>query len=83
MATITTQTHNGISLEVSEPLGPMGGVDNQLGGFVGTANIVTANNNGEAVKYGEPVKIRTLADLALLDKSAKLSAVLYNSVKYF
>ena len=61
---------------------PLGGVDNQLGGFVGTKT-VTANNNGEAVKYGEPVKIRTLADLALLDKSAKLSAVLCNSVKYF
>ena len=37
MATMTTQNHNGISLEVSEPLGPMRGVDNQLGGLIGVA----------------------------------------------
>ena len=78
MATITTQTHNGISLEVSEPLGPMGGVDNQLGGFIGTTK-----HKSENVSYGEPVKIRTLADLALIDTREKPAGVLYNSVKYF
>ncbi|WP_114787495.1 hypothetical protein [Vibrio tetraodonis] len=78
MAKITTQTHNGISLEVSEPLGPMGGVDNQLGGFIGTTK-----HKSQDVDYGEPVKIRTLADLALIDTREKPAGVLYNSVKYF
>ncbi|UTZ44842.1 hypothetical protein [Vibrio campbellii] len=78
MATTTTQNHNGISLEVSEPLGVMGGVDNQLGGLIGIAP-----NKDPSVAYGEPIKLYTPADLALIDTTETPSGVLYFSAKYF
>ncbi len=78
MATMTTQNHNGISLEVSEPLGPMRGVDNQLGGLIGVAP-----NKHPDVSYGEPIKLYTLKDLALLDTTEKPAGMLYYSAKYF
>ncbi|HCE2390373.1 TPA: hypothetical protein NGT93_004372 [Vibrio parahaemolyticus] len=78
MATNTTQNHNGISLEVSEPLGPMGGVDNQLGGMIGLAP-----NKHADVPYGEPIKLYTPKDLALIDTTESPAGVLYFSAKYF
>lgn len=78
MAMTTTQNHNGISLEVSEPLGVMGGVDNQLGGLIGVAP-----NKDPSVAFGEPFKLYTPADLALIDTTDAPSGVLYFSAKYF
>lgn len=78
MATTTTMNHNGMSLETSEPLGPMGGVDNQLGGMAGTAP-----NKSPTVDYYEPVKIYTLEDLKLIDTTDDPQGTLYHNVKYF
>ncbi|KZX63835.1 hypothetical protein JC606_17960 [Vibrio sp. IB15] len=78
MALTTTQNHNGISLEVGEPLGPMGGVDNQLGGMIGLAP-----NKHPDVPYGEPIKLYTTADLAKIDTTENPAGVLYCSAKYF
>lgn len=78
MATTTTLNHNGISLEVSEPLGAMGGVDNQLGGLIGTAP-----NKSPDVDFNEPIKLYTTADLALIDTTEAPQGSLYYHAKYF
>lgn len=77
MAATTTMIHNGITLETSEPLPSMGGVDGQLGALVGTAP-----NKDASVEYHEPTKLYSVTDLALLDTTEDPEGTLYYNARY-
>lgn len=77
MATDTTMNHNGITLETSQPLPSMGGVDEQLGALIGTAP-----NKAASVDFHEPLKLFSIKDLPLIDNSEAPQGTLYYNAQY-
>lgn len=77
MAAQTTMNHNGITLETSEPLPSMGGVDGQLGAMVGTAP-----NKDASVEFHEPTKLYSITDLKLIDTTEDPQGTLYYNARY-
>lgn len=77
MATSTTQNHNGITVEVSQPLSSLGGIDTQLAAMVGTAP-----NKSADIEFNEPVKLYTLTDLAKIDTTEDPQGSLYYNLRY-
>ncbi|MBV7264367.1 hypothetical protein KCG43_20355 [Photobacterium sp. WH24] len=78
MATDTSMNHNGITVETSEPLSPMGGISEQLGAMIGTAP-----NKAAEVAYHEPIKLYGTKDLAKLDTTPDPQGTLYHNARFF
>ncbi|MBD1559594.1 hypothetical protein HC752_21865 [Vibrio sp. S9_S30] len=63
----TTLSHNGITVEPSEPLGSIGGVEGQYGGLIGTVNALKPNT-----QYSIPITLYGKSDLVKLDETSTL-----------
>ena len=65
MAKTTTQVHNGITIETSEPLPSMGGVSGQRGGIIGEVNSLK-----DGTQYNVPFTLRSIKDLTKIDETS-------------